>query len=87
MGVRDLLLGVGLLEAVRRGDRRAVSTSLSYGVAAGLVDATATALAYRSLPRSGRAFLLFIAAAALGDAYLARCWNRPTEAGDQRPAY
>jgi hypothetical protein len=71
MGIRDLLLGVGLLRALGKGDQQAAATWLAYGAAAGVVDAAATLAAYRALPRAGRAFLLFITGALGADALLA----------------
>ena len=44
---------------------------LNFGSLAGVVDAAATA-AWKQLPITGRAFLLFILGAAVGDAVLAR---------------
>lgn len=77
MGVPDLLLGVGLLTALRRGDRRTASTWLGHAAAAGVVDAAATVVAYRHLPRTGRLFLLFIAGATLTDGWLAAQLSAP----------
>ncbi len=72
MGVRDLLLGVGLLRSLSAHDNPAASQWLAYGSAAGLVDAAATAVAFRDLPRTGRAFLAFIVGALVVDGLLAR---------------
>jgi hypothetical protein len=71
MGIRDLLLGVGLLQALNQADHRTAARWLSYGAAAGVIDAGATLAAYPSLPRGGRAFLLFITGALVTDALLA----------------
>jgi len=68
--VRDGLLGVGLLLALRRGDTASASRWLAYGAATGLVDATATAAALDDLPLSSRAFLAFVISALVGDAAL-----------------
>jgi hypothetical protein len=54
MGIRDLLLGAGLLQALNHADHRAAARWLSYGAAAGVIDAGATLAAYPSLPRGGR---------------------------------
>jgi hypothetical protein len=70
MGVRDGVLGVGLLLALRRGDTASASRWLGYGAAAGLVDVAATAAALDDLPRSSRAFLAFIVSGLVGDATL-----------------
>jgi hypothetical protein len=71
MGIRDLLLGVGLLQALNRNDHRLAATWLGYGAAAGVVDTGATMAAYPGLPRTGRRFLLFIIGALATDAMLA----------------
>jgi hypothetical protein len=71
MGIRDLLLGVGLLQALNRNDRRLAATWLGYGAAAGVVDTGAAMAAYPGLPRTGRRFLLFIIGALATDAMLA----------------
>jgi hypothetical protein len=55
MGIRDLLLGVGLLQALNQADHRTAARWLSYGAAAGVIDAGATLAAYPSLPQGGRA--------------------------------
>ncbi len=77
MGVRDLLLGVGLVRSLKDRDHSGAATWLAYGAAAGMVDAAATLAAYRELPRSGRAFLVFITAALGVDAVLAAAISRP----------
>jgi hypothetical protein len=71
MGIRDLLLGAGLLQALNQADHRTAARWLSYGAAAGVIDAGATLAAYPSLPRGGRAFLLFITGALVTDTLLA----------------
>ena len=71
MGIRDLLLGVGLLQALNQGDHRTAACWLSYGAAAGVIDAGATLAAYPSLPPAGRAFLFFIIGALVTDTLLA----------------
>ncbi|MGH9006105.1 MAG: hypothetical protein ACRDV6_00055 [Acidimicrobiales bacterium] len=71
MGIRDLLLGVGLLQSIYRGDLRGAATWVSFGAAAGVVDAGATIAAYSGIPPSGRAFLIFIVGALVIDASLA----------------
>lgn len=71
MGIRDLLLGVGLLRALRHDDRQTAATWLEYGAAAGVIDAGATIAAFPGLPRSGRTFLLFIIVALGTDTLLA----------------
>jgi hypothetical protein len=42
MGIRDLLLGAGLLQALNQADHRTAARWLSYGAAAGVIDAGAT---------------------------------------------
>lgn len=79
MGIRDLLLGVGLLQALSQADHRAAARWLSYGAAAGVIDAGATLAAYPSLPRGGRAFLLFITGAAVTDTLLAAQLRSPRQ--------
>ncbi len=80
MGARDALLGVGLLRALQNEDDTSAANWLAYGVAAGVVDSLATVAAYRSLSRTGRAFLAFITSAMVGDALLSRAVaaQRPT---------
>jgi len=80
MGARDALLGVGLLQALQNEDDTSAANWLAYGVAAGVVDSLATVAAYRSLSRTGRAFLAFITSAMIGDALLSRAVaaQRPT---------
>lgn len=71
VGIRDSLLGVGLLRALNRADRQTAATWLAHGAAAGVVDAAATLAVYSGLPRSGRTFLLLIIGALGADAGLA----------------
>ena len=71
MGIRDLLLGVGLLQSLNHGDLSGASTWLGFGAAAGVVDTGATMAACAGLPRSGRVFLIFIVGALITDASLA----------------
>src|SRR5262249_43059992 len=52
---------------------------LSYGAAAGVIDAGATLAAYPSLPRGGRAFLLFITGALVTDTLLAAQLRSPRQ--------
>jgi hypothetical protein len=82
MGIRDLLLGVGLLQSLNRGDMSDAGTWLGFGAAAGVVDTGATVAAYSGLPRCGRAFLIFIVGALITDASLAlRLRLEPTMEG------
>src|SRR5260370_29810607 len=85
MGMRDLLLGAGLLQALSQDDHRTAARWLSYGAAAGVIDAGATLAAYPSLPRGGRAFLLFITGALVTDTLLAAQLPRPPPAQDSSP--
>jgi hypothetical protein len=86
MGIRDLLLGVGLLQALNQGDHRAAARWLSYGAAAGAIDAGATLAAYPSLPPAGRAFLLFITGALVTDTLLAAQLRSNDNEQDGSPA-
>jgi len=86
MGIRDLLLGVGLLQALNQSDHPTAARWLSYGAAAGVIDAGATLAAYPSLPRTGRAFLLFITGALITDTLLAVQLRRPTTRGNNGTA-
>jgi hypothetical protein len=63
-GIRDLALGAGLAAAVARGDREAGRAWLVAGVASDAVDAAATLLAWRHLPRAGRLLTLAVATSA-----------------------
>ena len=85
MGIRDLLLGAGLLQSINRGDLRGAATWLGFGAAAGIVDTGATIAAYTGLPRSGRAFLLFIIGALVTDAALAAQLRQEPSDGNRRP--
>jgi len=65
VGVRDLLLGVGLCRALQR--RQDVATWLWYGVAADAVDALGALRDFRALPLTGRLALpVALGAAAAG---------------------
>jgi len=86
MGIRDLLLGAGLLQALNQADHRTAARWLSYGAAAGVIDAGATLAAYPSLPRGGRAFLLFITGALVTDALLAAQLVFPVSTGHKVPS-
>jgi hypothetical protein len=61
MGVRDLVLGLGVLQALDRGDAGARQWVQASAVA-DVGDATAVLLAYRRLPRRRR-FMGFVVAA------------------------
>ncbi len=86
MGIRDLLLGAGLLQALSQDDHRTAARWLSYGAAAGVIDAGATLAAYPSLPRGNRAFLLFITGALVTDTLLAAQLRSPRHEQDSSPA-
>jgi hypothetical protein len=62
LGVRDALIGVGGLEAVARGGK--VRPWFMAGAMSDAVDAVATVLAWRSLPKRNRAAAVVIAGAA-----------------------
>jgi hypothetical protein len=63
-GIRDLALGAGLAAALARGDREATRTWLVAGVASDAVDAAATLIGWRHLPKAGRLLTLTVAASA-----------------------
>ena len=86
MGIRDLLLGAGLLQALNRADHRTAARWLGYGAAAGVIDAGATLAAYPSLPRGGRVFLLFITGAFVTDTMLAAQLRSHDSEQDSSPA-
>jgi hypothetical protein len=69
LGIRDLLLGVGLWRALRRAGGAA--EWMWYGVACDVVDGGATWAAYRHLPRTGQAMLPIMAAVTAVDALVA----------------
>ena len=64
LGIRDLLLGVGALRAVSADEP--TRQWLTFGAISDGVDATATLLAYRHVPRSTRRGLVAGAGAAAG---------------------
>lgn len=72
LGVRDLLLGVGLWRAANGG--RSTKAWLAYGAVADATDGLAGLAGWRALPRSGRRVLVGMAAvaAAAGAALSAR---------------
>jgi hypothetical protein len=86
MGIRDLLLGAGLLQALNQADHQTAARWLSYGATAGVIDAGATLAAYPSLPRRGRAFLLFITGALVADTLLAAQLRSPRQRTGQLTA-
>ena len=63
LGVRDLMLGVGVINALDRGDPRAQDWVRASAVA-DVGDAVATALAFRHLPKRSRYGVLLLAAGA-----------------------
>ena len=63
LGARDLALGLGVLGALSRGDPRAVDW-IRASAASDAVDAAATVLAFRHLPKWGRFGVLALAAGA-----------------------
>ena len=63
LGVRDLMLGLGVINALDRGDPRAQDWVRASAVA-DVGDAVATVLAYRHLPKRSRFGVLAIAAGA-----------------------
>jgi hypothetical protein len=70
VGARDLVLGLGVLAALERGDPQAAAWVRAAAVAdAG--DAAATFLAYRHLPRVKRFGVLVLAAGSAGTGFVA----------------
>jgi len=69
LGIRDLALGLGMVTALRRG--RPLRPWSWYAVACDVVDAAASAAAHAELPDGGRISAPAIAAAAVGDAFIA----------------
>lgn len=69
LGVRDLLLGLGQLQALA--GSRELQPWLAYGAVADVADVVATAVAMRDLPRSARVLLPAIVAATIVDIYVA----------------
>ena len=63
LGVRDLMLGLGVINALDRGDPRAQDWVRASAVA-DVGDAVATVLAYRHLPKRSRFGVLAIATGA-----------------------
>lgn len=62
VGARDAILGAGTLAALQGEGTAAVRPWMSYGAAADAVDAVATLLAYKHLPKRKRFALLSMAA-------------------------
>jgi hypothetical protein len=69
LGVRDLLIGLGLLDALRRGGTTRPWSW--FAVAGGAVDVAATLAVARELPASRRAAAPLIAATVVADAVIA----------------
>ncbi len=63
LGIRDLVLGLGVINALDRGDPRAQDW-VRAGALADVGDAVATVLAYRHLPRRSRFGVLVLATGA-----------------------
>jgi hypothetical protein len=62
VGARDAILGAGTVAALQQEGTVAVRPWMSYGAAADAVDALATLLAYKHLPKRKRFALLTMAA-------------------------
>ena len=62
VGARDAILGAGTVAALQGEGTAAIRPWMSYGAAADAVDAVATLLAYRHLPKRKRFALLTMAA-------------------------
>ena len=62
VGARDAILGLGTMAALQGEGTASVRPWMSYGAAADGVDAVATLLAYRHLPKRKRFVLLTMAA-------------------------
>ncbi len=69
LGIRDLLIGLGLLDALRRGGTTRPWSW--FAVACGAVDVAATAAVARELPASRRLAAPLIAATVVTDAVIA----------------
>jgi hypothetical protein len=63
LGIRDLTLGLGVINSLNRGDAHAADW-IRASATADVGDAVATALAYRHLPRRKRFGVLVLAATA-----------------------
>ncbi len=70
LGARDLVLGLGVLAALERGDEHA-ATWVQAGAFADATDAAATALALRHLPRVSGLGVLAIAAGSAATGFAA----------------
>src|SRR5258708_39140199 len=77
---------VTLARLAGQDDHRTAARWLSYGAAAGVIDAGATLAAYPSLPRGGPVFLLFITGALVTDTLLAAQLRSPDTEQDSSPA-
>jgi hypothetical protein len=78
LGVRDALIGVGGVEAVARGGK--IRPWLMAGAMSDAVDAIATVLAWRQLPKPNRAVAVLVAgSAAVVGGYLAAKASAPEE--------
>lgn len=62
VGVRDAIIGAGAIAALQGEGTGAVRPWMSYGAAADAIDAVATLLAYKHLPKRKRFMLLGAAA-------------------------
>jgi hypothetical protein len=74
VGARDAILGAGALAALQEDDPAVARPWMTYGAAADAVDAVATLLAYRHLPRFKRLGLLLMAS---GGGYLMTRFDQP----------
>jgi hypothetical protein len=70
LGVRDVVLGVGVMDALGRGDASARNW-IRASALADTADALATALAYPHLPRRSRFGVLVLAAGAAAAGFVA----------------
>lgn len=71
LGIRDLVIGVGTVQAASSGDPALRRWVVSGGLC-DMTDAAATVMAYRSLPKRSRALSLVVAAAGAALAFAAR---------------
>jgi hypothetical protein len=70
VGIRDLVLGLGTLAALERGDERA-ATWVQAGAMADAADAAATMLAFKHLPRLSGLGVLALAGGAAATGFVA----------------
>lgn len=70
LGARDLVLGVGVLDALGKGDPSARNW-IRASALADTTDAVATALSFRHLPKRSRVAIILLAAGAAATGFVA----------------